>query len=378
MSSVRYDRVTCQYPGAERPSVTGLDLSIADGEFLVLVGPSGCGKSTTLRMLAGLEEVTDGRILIGDRDVTDVPSRDRDIAMVFQNYALYPHMTVAENMGFALKIAKVPAAERRARVEEAAKILDLTDYLDRKPKALSGGQRQRVAMGRAIVRSPQVFLMDEPLSNLDAKLRVQTRTQIASLTRRLGVTTVYVTHDQVEAMTMGDRVAVLKDGHLMQVDTPRALYDAPATEFVAGFIGSPTMNLFRAPLTGGTVQLGTVRIPLTDAQRNALTEAKVTIGIRPEDLHPAPEGEGLPIVADVVEELGADAFAYGHLAPVTAANMVVPVNNTTGAEDDPGAHEFIVRVEGRTPPAPNTTIWVVPALEHVHLFDAATGRRLPD
>ncbi|MEX5237973.1 ATP-binding cassette domain-containing protein, partial [Kocuria sp. CPCC 205236] len=219
------------------PSVTGLDLEIADGEFLVLVGPSGCGKSTTLRMLAGLEEVTGGNIYIGDRDVTDVPSRDRDIAMVFQNYALYPHMTVAENMGFALKIAKISADERRRRVEEAAKILDLTDYLDRKPKALSGGQRQRVAMGRAIVRSPQVFLMDEPLSNLDAKLRVQTRTQIASLTRRLGVTTVYVTHDQVEAMTMGDRVAVLKDGHLMQVDTPRALYDAPATEFVAGFIG---------------------------------------------------------------------------------------------------------------------------------------------
>ncbi|ALB02549.1 MULTISPECIES: ABC transporter ATP-binding protein [Kocuria] len=377
MSAVRYANVTCQYPGAERPSVTGLDLEIADGEFLVLVGPSGCGKSTTLRMLAGLEEVTDGTIHIGDRDVTDVPSRDRDIAMVFQNYALYPHMTVAENMGFALKIAKISTEERRHRVEEAAKILDLTDYLDRKPKALSGGQRQRVAMGRAIVRSPQVFLMDEPLSNLDAKLRVQTRTQIASLTRRLGVTTVYVTHDQVEAMTMGDRVAVLKDGHLMQVDTPRALYDRPATEFVAGFIGSPAMNLFRAPVSGDTVQLGTVRIPLTRDQQQVLTGNKVTIGIRPEDLHPSEEGTGLPIVADVVEELGADAFVYGHLAPVTAANTVVPVDNTTGAEEDPDSHEFIVRVEGRNPPKAGSTIWVAPTLEHVHLFEAATGRRLP-
>ena len=379
MSSVRYANVTCQYPGAERPSVTDLNLDIADGEFLVLVGPSGCGKSTTLRMLAGLEEVTGGNIYIGDRDVTDVPSRDRDIAMVFQNYALYPHMTVAENMGFALKIAKISAEERRRRVEEAAKILDLTDYLDRKPKALSGGQRQRVAMGRAIVRSPQVFLMDEPLSNLDAKLRVQTRTQIASLTRRLGVTTVYVTHDQVEAMTMGDRVAVLKDGHLMQVDTPRALYDRPATEFVAGFIGSPAMNLFRVPVAGGAATFGTMRLELTREQQAALTGDKVTVGILPEDLHPAAEGTGLPIVADVVEELGADAFVYGHLAPVTAANTVVTVDPTgTVEEDAAGAHEIIVRVEGRTPPRAGATIWVAPNLDHVHLFDTATGNRLPD
>ena len=379
MSSVRYANVTCQYPGAERPSVTDLNLDIADGEFLVLVGPSGCGKSTTLRMLAGLEEVTGGNIYIGDRDVTDVPSRDRDIAMVFQNYALYPHMTVAENMGFALKIAKISAEERRRRVEDAAKILDLTDYLDRKPKALSGGQRQRVAMGRAIVRSPQVFLMDEPLSNLDAKLRVQTRTQIASLTRRLGVTTVYVTHDQVEAMTMGDRVAVLKDGHLMQVDTPRALYDRPATEFVAGFIGSPAMNLFRVPVAGGAATFGTMRLELTREQQAALTGDKVTVGIRPEDLHPAAEGTGLPIEADVVEELGADAFVYGHLAPVTAANTVVTVDPTgTVEEDAAGAHEIIVRVEGRTPPRAGATIWVAPNLDHVHLFDTATGNRLPD
>ncbi|MFC4902038.1 ABC transporter ATP-binding protein [Kocuria oceani] len=382
MSAVRYANVTCQYPGAERPSVTDLDLEVADGEFLVLVGPSGCGKSTTLRMLAGLEEVTAGNIYIGDRDVTDVPSRDRDIAMVFQNYALYPHMTVAENMGFALKIAKVPAEERKRRVEEAAKILDLTDYLDRKPKALSGGQRQRVAMGRAIVRSPQVFLMDEPLSNLDAKLRVQTRTQIASLTRRLGVTTVYVTHDQVEAMTMGDRVAVLKDGVLMQVDTPRALYDRPATEFVAGFIGSPAMNLFRSPVTDTGVSLGTLAIPLSPAQRAALTGHQVTVGIRPEDLTPAGEGQGLPIVADVVEELGADAFVYGHLAPVTAANTIVQIDPTaetdgTG-EDAPAAHEIVVRAEGRTPPKAGSTIWVTPTLDHLHLFDTTTGTRLPD
>ncbi len=230
-------------PVPTEPAVDELEIDIADGEFLVLVGPSGCGKSTSLRMLAGLEDVNDGNIRIGDRDVTHLPPKDRDIAMVFQNYALYPHMTVADNMGFALKIAGVNKAEIRQRVEEAAKILDLTEYLGRKPKALSGGQRQRVAMGRAIVREPQVFLMDEPLSNLDAKLRVQTRTQIASLQRRLGITTVYVTHDQVEAMTMGDRVAVLKDGLLQQVDSPRNMYDRPANLFVAGFIGSPAMNL---------------------------------------------------------------------------------------------------------------------------------------
>jgi multiple sugar transport system ATP-binding protein len=242
MATVRYDEATRTYPGTDRPAVDSLNLDIGDGEFLVLVGPSGCGKSTCLRMLAGLEDIDYGSVHIGDRDVTHLPPKDRDIAMVFQNYALYPHMNVAENMGFALKIAGRPKAEIRERVLEAAKLLDLEKYLDRKPKALSGGQRQRVAMGRAIVRQPQVFLMDEPLSNLDAKLRVQTRTQIASLQRRLGVTTVYVTHDQVEAMTMGDRVAVLNDGILQQVDTPRAMYDRPANVFVAGFIGSPAMT----------------------------------------------------------------------------------------------------------------------------------------
>ncbi|WP_230008805.1 ABC transporter ATP-binding protein, partial [Microbacterium sp. Bi128] len=262
MATVTFDNATRLYPGTEKPAVDKLNIDIADGEFLVLVGPSGCGKSTSLRMLAGLEDVNSGRILIGDRDVTDVPPKDRDIAMVFQNYALYPHMTVADNMGFALKIAGVSKEERAERVREAAKLLDLEPYLDRKPKALSGGQRQRVAMGRAIVRNPQVFLMDEPLSNLDAKLRVQTRTQIASLTRRLGVTTVYVTHDQVEAMTMGDRVAVLKDGLLMQVDTPRNLYDKPKNVFVAGFIGSPAMNLLELPVVDGGVQFGGTVYPV--------------------------------------------------------------------------------------------------------------------
>ncbi|MCG2623714.1 sn-glycerol-3-phosphate ABC transporter ATP-binding protein UgpC [Arthrobacter sp. I2-34] len=381
MSAVRYDNVTCQYPGAERPSVADMDLTVADGEFLVLVGPSGCGKSTTLRMLAGLEDVTEGRIFIGEKDVTHVPSRDRDIAMVFQNYALYPHMTVADNMGFALKIAKVPPEERRRRVEEAAKILDLTQYLNRKPKALSGGQRQRVAMGRAIVRSPQVFLMDEPLSNLDAKLRVQTRTQIASLTRRLGVTTVYVTHDQVEAMTMGDRVAVLRDGILEQVDTPRNLYDRPNSEFVAGFIGSPAMNIFRAEVREGAAVFGTLTVALTKTQQEALTGNRISIGIRPEDLHPAPEGQGLPIIADVVEELGADAYVYGHLAPVTAANTVVLADATAGAEpsqEGPGVHEIVVRTGGRVPPRAGSTFWVAPNMDHLHLFNSSTGARLPD
>src|SRR5687767_14843112 len=250
MAVVTYDHAERIYPGASEPAVRDLDLEIADGEFMVLVGPSGCGKSTSLRMLAGLEEVTSGTIRIDDRDVTRLPPKDRDIAMVFQNYALYPHMTVGENMGFALKIAGVPKGERRQRVQDAATILDLAQLLDRKPKALSGGQRQRVAMGRAIVRQPQVFCMDEPLSNLDAKLRVSTRTQIAALQQRLGVTTVYVTHDQVEAMTMGDRVAVLKDGVLQQVDTPLGLYDRPTNLFVAGFIGSPAMNLLAAKTAG--------------------------------------------------------------------------------------------------------------------------------
>ncbi|MEB0267908.1 sn-glycerol-3-phosphate ABC transporter ATP-binding protein UgpC, partial [Cryobacterium sp. 10I5] len=313
MASVTFDKATRLYPGSTRPAVDHLDLSVADGEFLVLVGPSGCGKSTSLRMLAGLEEVNDGNIFIGERNVTDVPPKDRDIAMVFQNYALYPHMTVAENMGFALKIAGVNKDERAARVLEAAKLLDLEPYLSRKPKALSGGQRQRVAMGRAIVRQPQVFLMDEPLSNLDAKLRVQTRTQIASLQRRLGVTTVYVTHDQTEALTMGDRIAVLKDGVLQQVGTPRDLYAKPNNVFVAGFIGSPAMNLFLADTVEGGIKFGTATIPVAREIIAGATGPKVTIGVRPEDIHlSTTHGEGLEVSVDLVEELGADGYLYGH------------------------------------------------------------------
>ncbi|MEY2675950.1 MAG: hypothetical protein RL645_456 [Actinomycetota bacterium] len=356
MASVTFDSATRLYPGGTRPAVDQINLDIQDGEFLVLVGPSGCGKSTTLRMLAGLEEVNQGRILIGDRDVTDVPPKDRDIAMVFQNYALYPHMTVAENMGFALKIAGVSKEERAERVLEAAKLLDLEPYLSRKPKALSGGQRQRVAMGRAIVRKPQVFLMDEPLSNLDAKLRVQTRTQIASLQRRLGVTTVYVTHDQVEAMTMGDRVAVLKDGVLQQVDTPIALYERPANVFVAGFIGSPAMNLVQLPIVAGGVQFGNTVLPVA-ADVLAKTSAKeITVGIRPENLKVS--SNGIAVEVDVVEELGADGFLYGR----TSIN---------GVDQD-----IVARVEGRSALKTGSKVTLAPEGGITHLFDVETGLRL--
>src|ERR1041384_2615896 len=280
MATVTYAKASRIYPGNPRPAVDQLDLQIGDGEFLVLVGPSGCGKSTSLRMLAGLEDVDQGNIYIDDRDVTHLPPKARDIAMVFQNYALYPHMTVYENMAFALKLRKTPKADIDTAVKNAAKLLQLEDYLNRKPKALSGGQRQRVAMGRAIVRKPQVFLMDEPLSNLDAKLRVQTRSQIATLQAQLGTTTVYVTHDQIEAMTMGHRVAVLLDGVLQQVDTPRVLYDQPGHVFVAGFMGSPAMNIKTVPLTEAGGRFGSYNIPLTREQVAAAQNAggKVTIG----------------------------------------------------------------------------------------------------
>ena len=304
MASITYENATLVYPGASSPSVNEINLEIQDGEFLVLVGPSGCGKSTTLRMLAGLEQVTGGRILIGGNDVTNVEPKMRDIAMVFQNYALYPHMTVGENMGFALKMAKVPKEEIKQRVEEAAKLLDITKFLDRKPKALSGGQRQRVAMGRAIVRDPQVFLMDEPLSNLDAKLRVQTRGEIARLQRRLGVTTVYVTHDQVEAMTMGDRVAVLKDGKLQQCAPPAELYADPHNAFVASFIGSPAMNLYHREVSADRhVRVGGHEMLVPED-----AGASVIVGIRPEHLKVA--DSGIEAVVDVIEELGSDDFLY--------------------------------------------------------------------
>jgi len=358
MASVTFDNATRLYPGSTVPAVDKINIEVADGEFLVLVGPSGCGKSTTLRMLAGLEEVNDGRILIGDRDVTDVPPKDRDIAMVFQNYALYPHMTVAENMGFALKIAGVNKEERATRVLEAAKLLDLEPYLSRKPKALSGGQRQRVAMGRAIVRQPQVFLMDEPLSNLDAKLRVQTRTQIASLQRRLGVTTVYVTHDQTEALTMGDRIAVLKDGVLQQVGTPRDLYEAPQNVFVAGFIGSPAMNLFDADVVDGGLKFGTAVAAVDRETLGGTSAKKVTIGVRPEDVKVSNTGEGLPVDVDVVEELGADGYLYGH------------------TEIDGNRVDIVARVDGRSHPNAGDKVFITPEPNHIHVFDTESGLRL--
>jgi multiple sugar transport system ATP-binding protein len=361
MASVRFVGAGRRYPGAERPAVDALDLEIEDGEFMVLVGPSGCGKSTSLRMLAGLEECTEGSIMIGDRDVThDVP-KDRDIAMVFQNYALYPHMTVADNMGFALKVAKVSKEERDQRVLEAARLLDLEDYLDRKPKALSGGQRQRVAMGRAIVRQPEVFLMDEPLSNLDAKLRVSTRTQIAALQQRLGITTVYVTHDQVEAMTMGDRVAVLKDGLLQQVDTPLALYDRPANLFVAGFIGSPAMNLLPAKLSDGDAWVGDLRVPLPrDVAARATGD--VTLGVRPHAWRIGPSSsEGFAVTVTVVEELGADAFLYAVPDDPSLAGVI---------------SQAVVRLDGRPNLTKGERVRLVLDPDAVHVFDTASGERL--
>jgi multiple sugar transport system ATP-binding protein len=363
MATVTFDKATRLYPGSERPAVDKLELHIEDGEFLVLVGPSGCGKSTSLRMLAGLEEVNTGSIYIGERDVTDLPPKDRDIAMVFQNYALYPHMTVADNMGFALKMAGVPRADRDKRVLEAAKLLGLEEFLARKPKALSGGQRQRVAMGRAIVRQPQVFLMDEPLSNLDAKLRVSTRTQIAALQTRLGVTTVYVTHDQVEAMTMGDRVAVMKDGLLQQVDSPLALYDTPDNLFVAGFIGSPAMNLMTGTIAPDGVQIGDYVVPIPrETLAKADGESTLVLGIRPENFVVA--DAGISVDVDVVEELGADGYIYGTLAGLTPDEKL-------------SAQQIVARISARTPPKRGTTIKLNAADPNgIHVFSEKTQLRI--
>lgn len=333
MAPVSFNNVTIRYPGAERATVHELNLDIADGEFLVLVGPSGCGKSTTLRALAGLEEVESGVISIDGVDVTGHEPAERDIAMVFQNYALYPHMTVAKNMGFALKLSKLPQTEIDAKVNEAADLLGLREFLERKPKDLSGGQRQRVAMGRALVRNPKVFLMDEPLSNLDAKLRVQTRAEVAALQRRLGTTTVYVTHDQVEAMTMGDRVAVLKDGVLQQVAPPRELYAFPLNEFVAGFIGSPAMNLF--PGDG------------------------VTLGVRPENMLIARAEtprthHRLDAVVDIVEELGSESYVYATW----------------------NGHRLVARWGSTAVPSPGDTVELAFDPETAHRFNPETGERL--
>ncbi len=376
MATVDYVNASCIYPGATAPSVDNLNLDLQDGEFMVLVGPSGSGKSTALRMLAGLEEVSSGEIRINGDDVSHKPPKDRDIAMVFQNYALYPHMSVAENMGFALKLKGVPKEERMKKVREAAALLDLDRFLDRKPKALSGGQRQRVAMGRAIVREPAVFLMDEPLSNLDAKLRVETRANIAQLQARLGTTTLYVTHDQVEAMTMGHRVALLKDGKLQQVDTPRNLYDSPGNAFVAGFIGSPAMNLRVVDLVDGGAQLGNIVLPLSPEMQQAANNAglkQINLGVRPESFHATDasgdasqdsalergDTTGLKIEVKLVEELGADAYVYGELPG-----------------DSPDSRPYVVRFDGRVPPRIGDVLTIAVRTGEEHAFHPETGERL--
>ncbi|HWJ33310.1 MAG TPA: ATP-binding cassette domain-containing protein [Gaiellaceae bacterium] len=354
MAEVRYEQATRVYPGTDSPAVDALDLEIGDGEFVVLVGPSGSGKTTALRMLAGLEEVDAGAIFIGDREVTDVTPKDRDVAMVFQNYALYPYLTVAANIAFPLRIARVAKAERERRVLEVATMLGLADYLERKPGQLSGGQRQRVAMGRAIIREPSVFLMDEPLSNLDAKLRVQMRADIAALQARLGTTTVYVTHDQSEAMTLGHRVAVLRDAQLQQFDTPRALYAQPANTFVAEFIGSPSMNLCRLPVEHGALAFGGVDISVPDAVRNGHSE--LIVGLRPESLSLA--ADGCSATVEVVEEIGADTHVF------CAAQIA--------GQDT----KLVARVPTSVAPEQGERVHLRPTGDEVHFFDPASGDRL--
>jgi multiple sugar transport system ATP-binding protein len=352
MAEVRFEQATRVYPKTDVAAVDRLDLTIEDGEFMVLVGPSGSGKTTALRMLAGLEEVDFGTVRIGDRDVTDMAPKNRDVAMVFQNYALYPYMTVAANIGFPLRVARVKKSEVDARVRHVAEMLELSDLLHRKPGQLSGGQRQRVAMGRAIVRRPSVFLMDEPLSNLDAKLRVQMRADIATLQAELGVTTVYVTHDQSEAMTLGHRVAALKDGRLQQCDAPRTLYDSPANTFVAGFIGSPAMNLCTLPVNEGAVRLGGVLVPVPAAAGRA----EIVLGLRPEALELAPDG--LPAEVEIVEEFGADAFAF------------------CVAELATGPTKLVARTEAREAPSRGERVSLRPRPAEAHVFDPESGERL--
>ena len=351
MADVRYEQATRIYPGADTPAVDALDLTIDDGEFMVLVGPSGSGKTTALRMLAGLEEVDAGSIFVGDRDITDVAPKNRDIAMVFQNYALYPYLTVAANIGFPLKIAGMKKADRERKVEEVAALLDITDQLHKKPGQLSGGQRQRVAMGRAIVREPSVFLMDEPLSNLDAKLRVQMRADIAALQSRLGVTTVYVTHDQSEAMTLGNRVAVLKDALLQQCAPPRELYARPVNTFVAGFIGSPSMNLVTMPVANGSVSFGGVSVPVP-----AGAGGSIVLGLRPEALEVA--SDGIDAEVEVVEELGVDAYFF----------CVADVGGQ--------ATKLVARGDARRAPARGERVKLRPNPEEAHLFRPDTGERI--
>ena len=367
MATVSFKDATRVYPGADHPSVDKLNLDIGDGEFMVLVGPSGCGKSTSLRMLAGLEEINAGSIFIGDRDVTDLPPKDRDIAMVFQNYALYPHMTVGDNMGFALKMAGVPKTERQQRVQEAAHLLGLEDFLNRKPKALSGGQRQRVAMGRAIVRSPQVFLMDEPLSNLDAKLRVSTRTQIAALQTRLGVTTVYVTHDQVEAMTMGDRVAVMKDGVLQQCDTPLNLYDRPKNLFVAGFIGSPAMNLMEGDVADDGIHIGDYAVPVC--------RVRCWPRRRTRSVWCWASGRRTSTSARATTASASTSPWSRSSARTRSCTAPWPVSPRTSKLT---AQQITARISSRNAPERGSTVRLKIDPEHVHVFSQSDGRRLSD
>jgi multiple sugar transport system ATP-binding protein len=355
VAEVRFVQASRIYPGTERPAVDALDLVIEDGEFMVLVGPSGSGKTTALRMLAGLEEVDQGAIFIGERDVTDIPPKDRDVSMVFQNYALYPYFTVEQNIAFPLKLAGVRKSERRRRAREVAEMVELEDYLDRKPGQLSGGQRQRVAMGRAIVRKPKVFLMDEPLSNLDAKLRVQMRADVAALQADVGVTTVYVTHDQAEAMTLGHRVAVLSEGQLQQCGPPRELYDRPANTFVASFIGSPAMNLCTVPTRGnGSVSFAGANVPVGPDLVNGRQE--LVLGLRPESLELA--ADGLPAQVEVVEEVGADAWVF----------CVADVGGET--------RKLVARTEARRAPHRGERVTLRGRPEEAHLFDPETGARL--
>jgi len=397
MATIEIEHVTKIYPNGSE-AVSDLSLDVADGEFMVLVGPSGCGKTTTLRMVAGLEDISEGAVRVGERVVNDLSPRDRDMAMVFQNYALYPHMTVAENIGFALKLRKLPKEEIREKVEEAARILGLSEHLRRKPGQLSGGQRQRVAMGRAIVREPAVFLMDEPLSNLDAKLRVQMRAEISRIQRRLGVATLYVTHDQIEAMTMGDRVAVLSAGTLQQCDAPQALYDAPANLFVAAFIGSPAMNLYQAALDpdGGGVRVGKQMLELPARQRDdrALAPFRgedVVVGIRPEDLSDATlltgatsERQHLVGTVELVEALGSEKLVHFHIdaARLSSTDVLLasedeePETLEAGEIGSATASAGVARVAADSPIVADQRVVFAVDTERLHLFDPETGSRL--
>jgi multiple sugar transport system ATP-binding protein len=372
MASIRLDRVTKSFGVVT--AVDEVDLEIADGEFLVLVGPSGCGKSTLLRMIAGLEEATSGTIEIGGRDVTDLAPRNRDIAMVFQSYALYPHMTVRQNLGYGLKARRTAKDEIGRRVDEVAEMLGLAGLLDRKPAQLSGGQRQRVAMGRAIVRKPQAFLLDEPLSNLDAQLRVGMRASLAQLHQKLGVTTVYVTHDQTEAMTLGHRVAVMRDGRLLQVDRPQRLYEQPRDVFIAAFTGSPGMNLVDATVENGTVEFGQYTLPVTGSH----PEGRVVLGIRPESFQDAELAPGLPAITarvQVIEELGADVHILFTVdAPPRATEVLETTEETALLAPDRAL--FSARVDPRTRARVGHEIRLAVDTGRLHFFDHVTGERL--